>query len=104
MQNIIKKCIDELSKENPRQDYVIGMLETLYDLNNEDKTPPVARLAIPAGEYIPTPTVTENIAGISPRKPILNPIVSPELIAKLRGNATVETFNVLNAPIEAQKE
>lgn len=28
---ILKKCLDELNKENPRKDYVIGMLETLIE-------------------------------------------------------------------------
>lgn len=29
--NIIKKCIEELNKENFRKDYVLGMLESLYE-------------------------------------------------------------------------
>lgn len=29
--NVLKKCIDELGKEKPRLDYVLGALETLYD-------------------------------------------------------------------------
>jgi hypothetical protein len=36
MKNIIKKCIDELNKENPKLDYVRGMLEVLF----EQDTPP----------------------------------------------------------------
>lgn len=31
MKNIIKKCIDELNKENPKLDYVRGMLEVLFE-------------------------------------------------------------------------
>lgn len=30
--NIIKKCLDELNKPEFRKDYVIGMLETLYEM------------------------------------------------------------------------
>lgn len=30
--SILKKCLDELQKDNPRKDYVIGMLETLIEL------------------------------------------------------------------------
>ncbi len=33
--NILKKCLDELNKDNPRKDYVIGMLETLVDTQNQ---------------------------------------------------------------------
>lgn len=30
--NILKKCIDELKKEKPEIQYVLGMLETLYEI------------------------------------------------------------------------
>ena len=29
--NIIKKCIEELNKQDFRKDYVLGMLESLYE-------------------------------------------------------------------------
>lgn len=32
--SIIKKCLDELQKDTFRKDYVIGMLETLYELSS----------------------------------------------------------------------
>ncbi len=43
MQNtgILKKCLEELSKESPRLDYVRGMLETLIDVS-----------AIPDGAFL----------------------------------------------------
>lgn len=31
MKNIIKKCIDELAKPEPKLDYVRGMLEVLFE-------------------------------------------------------------------------
>lgn len=31
-QNILQKAIEELKKEQPKIDYVLGMLETLYEL------------------------------------------------------------------------
>lgn len=34
--NIIKKCLEELNKESFRKDYVIGMLETLYEMSNKN--------------------------------------------------------------------
>lgn len=30
--NILKKCIEELCKENPKLDYIRGMLETLVEI------------------------------------------------------------------------
>ena len=36
--SIIKKCLDELQKETFRRDYVIGMLETLYDMSGQITT------------------------------------------------------------------
>jgi hypothetical protein len=32
MNNILQKCLDELSKESPKLDYVRGMLETLIEM------------------------------------------------------------------------
>ena len=32
MNSILSKCVDELKKETPRIDYVLGMLETLIDM------------------------------------------------------------------------
>lgn len=45
--NILKKCLEELNKENPRKDYVIGMLETLIDVggSNQTRDIPYASLA-----------------------------------------------------------
>ena len=55
--------------------------------------------SIPDGEYVPTP---EPAGYVSPSglRPIINPQVSPEVIARLRGQTTVETINILNAPPE----
>lgn len=36
--SILKKCLDELNKENPRKDYVIGMIETLIDTQGSNQT------------------------------------------------------------------
>lgn len=33
--NILKKCLDELKKSSPKIDYVIGMLETLYEMQDD---------------------------------------------------------------------
>ena len=30
--NIIKKCLDELQKETFRKDYIIGLLESFYEM------------------------------------------------------------------------
>lgn len=49
----------------------------------------------PAGIIEPAGYITPS--GL---RPIVNPQVSPELIAKLRGQTTVETVNILNAPPE----
>ena len=32
MNSILSKCVEELKKETPRIDYVLGMLETLIDM------------------------------------------------------------------------
>jgi hypothetical protein len=33
--HILQKCLEELNKEVPRKDYVIGMLETLIAMKHE---------------------------------------------------------------------
>ena len=38
MNDVIRKCVDELSKEEPRLDYVRGMLDTLLSMNAPVKT------------------------------------------------------------------
>lgn len=48
--NIIKKCLDELAKDNFRKDYVIGLLESYHEMNvpthnsitsSQIQTPPI---------------------------------------------------------------
>lgn len=33
--NILKKCVDELKKETPKIDYVLGMLESVIELSGQ---------------------------------------------------------------------
>lgn len=44
--NILNKCIAELKQPQPKLDYLLGMLETLVELNT---APSVAAVAIPSG-------------------------------------------------------
>lgn len=55
---IIKKCLDELQKESFRKDYVIGMLETLYEMS--EKTQPRAEFAQPKVYNVEVPTSDEG--------------------------------------------
>jgi hypothetical protein len=43
---ILKKCVEELKKENPKIDYILGMLETIIELSNE----PIKNSIIPHQE------------------------------------------------------
>ena len=54
--NIIKKCLDELQKENFRKDYVIGMLETLSEMSGYSVSLPT-----PVASYNnPTTNIQKN--------------------------------------------
>lgn len=53
--NIIKKCLEELQKESFRKDYVIGMLETLYEMNNRSE---LVTVQTPINNTITTPPPT----------------------------------------------
>jgi len=35
--NILKKCIDELQKDKPRLEYILGLLESLYEIGEPVK-------------------------------------------------------------------
>ena len=55
--NIIKKCLDELEKDDFRKDYVIGLLESFYEIES-------SRVGLPITSQ--TPVVKEenkNYAG-----------------------------------------
>lgn len=98
--NIIKKCIEELAKPEPRLDYLRGLLEALDDSTQESwpgaysvaqgiKNEKIAK----AMEYIAHPS-----SDMMPPRPLIIPAADPSLIAKLKGGATVEEMPVpLNA-------
>ena len=52
--NVIRKCLDELVKVEPRLDYVQGMLETLIELNETVSTTAMA-------PYVVSPIVTTHV-------------------------------------------
>ena len=94
MKNILQKCLDELNKENPRHDYVVGMLEVLID-----SAPASSPIVTPTPSYVPPP----QAEGYKPIIPMMEnpPVVDAALIAKLKGQATIEQFPVLpNATVK----
>lgn len=58
--SILKKCIDELQQDTFRKDYVLGMLETLYEMQEE--RPSVIPAAQPSGLFPKPPYVVTNVA------------------------------------------
>ena len=57
--DIIKKCLDELGKEQPRKDYVIGMLETLYAFGHDEPESVPGRV-VPVAPQVRTIGVAPN--------------------------------------------
>lgn len=55
MKNILQKCIDELAKENPKLDYIRGMLEVLVE--QEPEKPSTTPLA-----FTPAPPIIPNVS------------------------------------------
>lgn len=39
--NILKKCVEELRKDDFKKDYVLGMLETIIEISEINHKPPV---------------------------------------------------------------
>lgn len=59
--SVLKKCLEELQKENFRKDYVVGMLETLIDLQEpqarvEQIKKKIHSMAMNLPEITPIPT------------------------------------------------
>lgn len=52
MKNLLKKCIDELAKPEPKLDYVRGILETLAE---QEEKPVAPSLAVPPVTFVPVP-------------------------------------------------
>lgn len=55
--SVIQKCVEELAKDDPRLDYVRGMLDTLLSLNPVPtlQTLGINTSATPTTPYIPPP-------------------------------------------------
>ena len=53
MINVIKKAIEELKKDSPRLEYILGLLETLVEMNEPIKTKEI----ITSKVYNPNTTV-----------------------------------------------
>jgi len=80
MKNILKKCIEELAKESPKQDYIRGMLEVLVE--QEPEKPAVQPTAF-------TPSV------------ITSPVAVPNANVNPHGMPANDAFKVLSDnPIE----
>lgn len=63
--NVIRKCLDELVKAEPRLDYLRGMLETLIELNETTYT--TAGFVAPVvSTALPTVTITTTNSDTDP--------------------------------------
>lgn len=51
---ILEKCLEELRKDTPRKDYVIGMLETLVEMDGGQLVTKPGAVAVPV-EILPIP-------------------------------------------------
>jgi len=59
---ILKKCLDELAKDKPRLDYVLGMLESLYEVLGESANSRQIPSAVP--NFAPAPAQMTMNAGV----------------------------------------
>ncbi len=80
--NILKKCINELTKEKPNIDYVRGMLETLYEM----QTPEVVKTVIPKINLNATSQGTTDEASLMDAK-------AKAAIAEVKRLAEISTEN-----------
>ena len=68
--NIIKKCLDELAKDEFRKDYVIGLLESYYEM--ESGRQPVVPF--------PHSTATPRSIDMTPTVTFIDPQKNEEII------------------------
>lgn len=61
--NILQKCVDILKADDSRKDYVLGMLETLIEINSKEAvtiSTPAYPTILSKNEPLPTNTYTTN--------------------------------------------
>ena len=74
MKNILKKCIEELAKPEPRLDYVRGMLEVLVEQEPEKPTD------APITFTPPPPNPSVNPHGLPPYDPGMDILSGKKII------------------------
>lgn len=57
--NTLIKCVEELKKDKPKLDYVIGILETLIDMNQPSIYTPT--MYINSGNTLANPILTTSV-------------------------------------------
>jgi len=64
--SILQKCVVELKKDNPKIDYILGMLETVIEMSNVPPTSVVTSQWTPAViESTYTQTASTPVVGLS---------------------------------------
>ena len=61
---ILQKCLDELSKESPKLDYIRGMIETLLAITESPKTVHITKPEPQHMHHVPT-NIIEGVPTLS---------------------------------------
>lgn len=88
--SVLKKCLEELQKESFRKDYVIGMLETLIELNHE--------VILPHTPFVPIFSEKHLFADVQPQTPFPQNLGAPSDEAQIldaKARARVDTIRTL---------
>lgn len=84
--NILNKCVEELKKENPKLDYVLGMLETIIEMSqvvtvnnptNQTQTYPSTNATFAISNNTTTGTVTLSDEEITQAETARNYAIGP---------------------------
>lgn len=63
--NILKKCVEELKKESPKIDYVLGMLESVIELSDVSPIYPYTPPIMPVANFSSNPIAAGSGLDIS---------------------------------------
>lgn len=67
--NLLEKCIKELRAETPKIDYILGILETLSEIEQEPEKPVVPPVVFNPPVPLPTFNASVNPHGLPPNDP-----------------------------------
>lgn len=91
----LKKCLEELKSDNCRKDYVIGILETLIEMQETNRSPVTTQLPIPP-YYSVSATNAHEVANDTLKNIIEPPELNEGQILEAKTQARIKEIKALS--------